>query len=687
MAEPGGGAQRATSKDDLLAALPDMIFRVSGDEIFLEFHGGEQDLALPPEQFLGRKVREVIPGPVAELLLAAAVRARATKQLQVAEYELPPASGHFFEARVVTASHGDSLFVIRNITEGRKAETALRQATVLLEAVASVQAEFISGTAPEVFDRMLALALRLTGSAFGVVGEVVPGPDGRPSLHVHALTDIAWDEPTRSYLREHADRGLDFANLDSLLGAALVTGTAVVANDPAHDPRSAGLPSGHPRLHAFLGAPLLYAGRLVGMIGVANRPGGYDDALTAWLDPFFNACASLIEARRAETRRRAAELERAELERRLTLTDRLSSLGTLAAGMAHEINNPLAFVGANLELVAEALRAPELPPLAAAGALEAVEDARVGADRIRRIVQGLQAFAAPDRRARVTLTLPSVVEKAAALVMNEIRHRARFVREDAGAPAVHADEGGLTQLLVNLLLNAAQAIAPGCEAANEIRVVTRTEGGRAVLEVRDTGEGIPPAHLERIFDPFFSTRGPGVGTGLGLSICHAIATAHGGDLSVESSPGTGTVVRLRLPPAEAPRVTPEPMGAAEAPSRSRVLVIDDEPLVLATTARVLQSEFETEALGDAREALARIGAGVRYGAILCDLMMPNMTGMAFYQALCQVAPELAARCAFLTGGAFTDDARRFLETVPGRTVEKPFDVSALRDLVRRLASS
>lgn len=200
----------------------------------------------------------------------------------------------------------------------------------------------------------------------------------------------------------------------------------------------------------------------------------------------------------------------------------------------------------------------------------------------------------------------------------------------------------------------------------------------------DTGEGIEPEHLPRVLEPYFTTRSPGAGSGMGLSICHAIVDAHAGTLSVQSTPGKGTVVKVLLPAAEGAAAAPGPGRAAAAPRR-RVLVVDDEPRVLATTARLLRAEFDVDVAGDGRAALERIRGGGRYAAILCDLMMPNMTGMAFHEALRQEAPDLADRCAFLTGGAFTAEARRFLEAWPERTLEKPFEVAALRDLVRRLA--
>ncbi|HET9553954.1 MAG TPA: ATP-binding protein [Anaeromyxobacteraceae bacterium] len=686
MADPGG-AGRVGGGADLVSALPDMYFRVGADEVFLEFQGGRHDLALPPEQFLGRRVRDVMPPAVAGALLDAAARARQTGELQRVEYELPLRGGRqVFEDRVVATAQGDTVHVVRNVTERRLAEESLHEATDLLHAIASVQGEFIAGDPHGVYERMLGLAIQLTRSELGFAGEVVTGPEGAPLLRVHAVTDLAWSEPTRSWLRERAAAGVDFTNLRTLFGAVVTTGATVIANDAASDPRRGGLPPGHPEIGSFLGVPLTAGERLVGAVCLANRIGGYQAPLVDRLGPFFAACASLVEARRAEERRRREAQERAALEKRLAQADRLGSLGTLAAGVAHEINNPLTYVRANLELLGEVLAGLALPPEVAAEVGDALADARTGADRIRHVVQGLQAFVTPRDAGGGPVALPDVVDRAAALVMNELRHRARFEREDAASPPVRGEAGRLVQLVVNLLMNAIQAIPAGQGDAHAIRVTTRAEAGLAVLEVRDTGRGMPPEVLPRVFDPFFTTRDPGAGSGLGLPVCHAIASAHGGDIELESEPGRGTLVRVKLPaappePGEAP--APEPAGGAG--RRRRVLVVDDEPLVLATVARLLQPEVEIDGLADAREALSRLEGGARYDAALCDLMMPGLTGMAFHDALAARWPELAARCGFVTGGAFTDEARRFVERWPGRTLEKPFEAGALRALVRRLA--
>ena len=210
------------------------------------------------------------------------------------------------------------------------------------------------------------------------------------------------------------------------------------------------------------------------------------------------------------------------MEAKFALADRMSSLGTLVAGIAHEINNPLAYVMANLDVIADELdgiRAGSPVEARIAGLSEMVADARVGADRVRQIVRGLRAFSRADDERRTVLDVRKVIDVATKLAFNEIRHRAKLVTDFGDAPFIHADEGRLVQVFVNLLVNAAQAIPEGNADRNEIRVRTRThQSGAALIAVEDTGAGIPPAIMGRIFDPFFTTKDVGEGTGLGLSI-------------------------------------------------------------------------------------------------------------------------------------------------------------------------
>jgi len=238
--------------------------------------------------------------------------------------------------------------------------------------------------------------------------------------------------------------------------------------------------------------------------------------------------------------------ERRELDRRLALADRMASIGTLASGVAHEINNPLSYVLANLRFLAGEL-AQHHSGEAEAEARTALTEAIEGAERVRRIVRELNGFARP-RDEPGPVDIEGVLDRAATLASNEIRFRARLVKDYADVPRVRGDESRLGQVALNLLVNAAQSIPPGQPTENEIRILTREESdGRVLVEVRDTGCGIDAELQGRVFEPFFSTKPVGVGTGLGLSICHGIVSSLGGEIALESQVGRGSTFRVLLP--------------------------------------------------------------------------------------------------------------------------------------------
>ncbi len=377
--------------------------------------------------------------------------------------------------------------------------------------------------------------------------------------------------------------------------------------------------------------------------------------------------------------------EKRRMESRLLLADRMASVGTLAAGVAHEINNPLAFILSNLDFALEEVRRTGVE----GELLRSLEDAKDGGVRVREIVRDLKTFARPTEEAYHHLDVRRVLQSAVGLASNELRHRARVVVDPGDVPPVLADEHRLAQVFVNLLINAAHAIPEGNIQANEVRVTTSTASdGSALVEISDTGAGIAPEVLPRIFDPFFTTKPVGVGTGLGLSICHGIVAQLGGEIRVESTLGEGSTFRVRLPAAAAAAETAprpaDPVRAKPPGRRGRVLVVDDEPLVGRAVWRMLAPHHDVVVLTSARAALDRLAVDAgSFDVVLCDIMMPDMTGMELHVQLSELAPGLAARTIFLTGGAFTPTAGRFLERIPNPRLEKPFEPQALRDLVAR----
>jgi PAS domain S-box-containing protein len=382
------------------------------------------------------------------------------------------------------------------------------------------------------------------------------------------------------------------------------------------------------------------------------------------------------------TERKLAEEALRRAEHTAELADRMASLGMVAAGVAHEINNPLAAVMLGLELVVTKARLR--PDEAVAG--EALDDALLGLDRVREIVRDLRVFARADDDRRVPVDVNRVLASTLRMAAGQIRDRANLVTRFAAVPAVIATQARLGQVFLNLLLNALHAIGDDAPVRNEIVVATSTDAaGRVVVSIADTGGGIPPELQAKIFTPFFTTKDVGVGTGLGLSICHRIITGLGGDIEFTSVVGRGTEFRVTLPAdAEArPSDSGQLPAAAVARRRGRVLVVDDEPAITSALVKTLGDRDDVAGVSSASEALARIAGGARFDVILCDLMMPQMTGMELHAELTRIAPDQARRLVAMTGGAFSPEAREFL--AGGRlAIEKPFDLVRLEAVIAEL---
>jgi signal transduction histidine kinase len=373
--------------------------------------------------------------------------------------------------------------------------------------------------------------------------------------------------------------------------------------------------------------------------------------------------------------------ERRRLQAKMVETERLVALGTLAAGVAHEINNPLAYVMANRDYVALALDRGE--PLRYEPLRDALSEMRDGCERIRTIVQDLRLLSRASDEEEIGVDVRRVLDSSANIVMNEIRRRARLTRDYEEVPTIRASAPRLGQVFLNLILNAAQAIPEGRAGQNEIRLTTRVTGEDVIVEVRDTGTGIPAEVRGRIFDPFFTTKDVGSGTGLGLSISHNIIRNLGGEISVESTPGAGTTFRVRLPVARGGAERSLPSHIRPAAGRARILIIDDEPMIGAMVVRVLGDRHRVEAVTNPDAAIARIARGERFDAILCDMMMPEQSGADVHAAIEKLAPDQAHHMIFLTGGAASERAAAFLAE-PGRIViDKPFSLEGLEERVDR----
>lgn len=384
--------------------------------------------------------------------------------------------------------------------------------------------------------------------------------------------------------------------------------------------------------------------------------------------------------------------DRKRLQRQLLVADRMFSLGTLATGIAHEINNPLACVMGNVSVVREALEAgEEASPEGKTELLAALGDAYEGAERVRKIVLGLRSLSRADEDRRVEVQLAPLIERAMQLAGNELRHRATVVTEFAARAAVLGDEGRLTQVVVALLVNAAQAMPAGRAQNNTISVRTSDGEGHVVLDIEDTGVGISASVLPRVFDPFFTTKAVGSGAGLGLSICHGIVTSLGGQITVESTEGHGTHVRVVLPASPVRVVEPAAAPAAGAAGEVQsVLLVDDDQRVALALRRMLERHGlagEVTLVASGAEALSRLRGGRRYDAILCDVMMPEQSGLELYDQIRVLDERQAGRLLFITGGAFASELQRRLEELGRPCLSKPIQLEELRRVIAELAAA
>ena len=378
---------------------------------------------------------------------------------------------------------------------------------------------------------------------------------------------------------------------------------------------------------------------------------------------------------------------RKEMENKLTQSGLLASLGSLAAGVAHEINNPLAYILANLQHLATEIDGSQLSPEVKASLQEVLTESLEGARRTRAIVRDLSSLSPREQTAPEPVDVRAVLQSCINVATNEIRHRATLVRDLAEVPPVMGDRTRLAQVFLNLLVNAAHAIPEGRASAHRITVRTRLESTQGVVQVdiADTGCGIPIANRTRIFEPFFTTKSLGHGTGLGLSICRGIVTSLGGDISVASLPGGGSTFTVSLRPApshlEPPQRPPAPGEVPESERTARLLVIDDDPGVARALRRALLQQDVTMAIG----GLAGIAAFERehFDVVLCDVMMPEATGMDVHRRLGELRPGAQLAIVFVTGGTFTEEARAFLEAIPNPRISKPFEVEDVRAAVRR----
>jgi PAS domain S-box-containing protein len=662
--------------------------------------------------------------------------------------------------------------------ERLQAETELQQSNQILKAISSIQTQFLTDAKPAIlFDGMLEHLLELTQSEYGFIGEIHLVEDGnpvmgesymkfrgRPYLKTHAITNIAWNESTRAFYAENAPKGMEFHNLQTLFGAVIVTGEPVIANSPSDDPRRGGLPEGHPPLNAFLGVPFYKNGEMTGMVGIANRKGGYNEDVVHYLRPFLDTCSRVIEAYKSDRQRQQAlakireqaalldvatdaimvrslddrilywnrgaediygwtkaeatnkfayellyrefpaelnktqqtvidrgewqgELkqvtkadkdvivqsrwtlvrndagqpqsylvvktditEQKQLEAQFLRTQRLESLGTLAGGIAHDLNNILAPILGFAKLLP--LKLPDVDDQTKSFFKIMENNAQRGTALVKQILtfsRGLEG------------------EKGIVQVRHLIAEIAQIIGEtfpksielEINAPktlwTVNADVNQLHQVLMNLAVNARDAMPDGgkltIEAENFLvdssyaRLhLEAAEGDYLLITVTDTGVGIPPEIIDRIFEPFFTTKEIGRGTGLGLSTVIGIIKSHGGfiDVTSQTRGQRGTTVKIFIPASKTAASTTAENDEFPQGNGELILVVDDESSMLEVTKATLETyNYQVLTADNGIEAIALyVRHQQNVSLVIMDIMMPGMDGKTAIRTLKQINPEL-----------------------------------------------
>jgi PAS domain S-box-containing protein len=591
--------------------------------------------------------------------------------------------------------------IARGLSEQRRAARELQRTNELLEAVHSIQLRYISEDDPRtLFDTMLSQVLRVSDSQFGFVGEVLVDGEGQPFMRTLALTNIAWDDATRRrYDAQYAD-GLEFRNLDTLFGRVMTTGRTVISNDPAHDARRGGLPPGHPPLEKFACVPLDMAGRLVGMIGLANRPEGYDDALLAELDTLFSACAGVLAGHQEFCRRRAAEESLALAKERAEAASRAKS--DFLANMSHEVRTPMASVLGYADMLLE----PELSP---ADRDQALQGVRRNGEHLMHLIDDILDLSKIEAGKLVLESVPVAPRS----MLHEVLSLHRGAATERGV-MLHAEINGLTpreirtdpvrvrQVLVNLLSNAIKFTPSGGKITLRMFAERIPDAAaNLVMAVEDNGIGMSDRQMEHLFQPFqqadsSTTRRYG-GSGLGLSISKRIVDALGGTISVESRVGAGSTFTVRLPIGAESAAQPwehgQPVGwdsLTRSPGSNRpaassihgtVLVAEDSPDIQRIVARLLKSAgLDVEVAEDGLRAIEAVGRR-HFDLILMDMQMPRLDGYGAASSLRRSGyggPIVA-----LTAHALHEDRERCLRAGCTDYLAKPVDRQTLLDCVRR----
>jgi PAS domain S-box-containing protein len=589
------------------------------------------------------------------------------------------------------AAPAGSMLIARDVTARRKAETDFACSHAMLSAISRAQTRLIHHAGrDEVFGSLVRDVLAITESAFGFVAELGAGPDGTPCVLSFLPSESTWKYSTQTFRDACAAPGRRSATLPDVLADAARTQRVVILNDAPGSGDAARPPDGHPVVENLIVVPCLNGDTLVGLIGLANRRGGFDREIAELLAPAAITCANMFEAIRERQRHERAEEERRRLATQMQHAQKLESLGVLAGGVAHDFNNLLMVMLGNVDLALDGL-----PPRAAAR--ESLVEVGVAGRRAAELTRQMLAYSGKGKFLTQPVDLSELIRSTSEMLRVAVSKNASLRFNLASSlPPVDGDPAQLQQVILNLAVNASEAIGErsgvialitaakhrsGADLSNQWLQSELSDGWYVSLEVTDTGAGMDPDIISRMFDPFFSTKF--VGRGLGLAAVLGIVRGHKGAIDVQSSEGQGTTIRIHLPvSARVIDALPAERVAAHIPAGSgTVLIVDDEEGVCVLGKRMLERlGYAVLSAPDGEAGLEAWAAHREHvRCVLLDMVMPRMDGIETFRILRERAPDLPI--IVTSGYGESDVAHRFVGQNPSAILLKPYDMRALGEVL------
>lgn len=526
------------------------------------------------------------------------------------------------------------------------------------------------------FKDILNYALKLTSSEYGFIGEVLyKKEDNSPYLKTLFLTDISWNEETKSLYENTSKNGFIFDNLNTLFGEVLQTGKKLITNTPQTHPKRGGLPVGHPPLRNFAGLPIFYKGSMTAMIGIANANFGFNDSEMDYLNPFLDVIGEMINHFKL-----TEELEKQKLI--TNHTTKLASIGELAAGIGHEINNPLAIIKGQIEITKNNLMLNnQLSVDIETRYLKIIKSI----ERISHILQGLRNFSRATETEMEVFDFNQLASETVDM-MKDLYHgeQIEFQISIKSQIWVLANRGKLQQALVNLITNAKDALHN--VENKKISIFANNSNSIFILKVKDNGCGIAKGLHSKIFDAFYTTKEVNKGTGLGLSLIYNICKDHHGHISVNSDVGLGAEFILELPIIasidQKTKFVNKNSIKFSIGKKLNVLIVDDEVdlrEILSDYLKDLNCNVESAENGE--EALSLLkDKNNSFDLIISDIKMPNLNGIELFKEIQKL--NINIPFVYSTGGVnndLSDVKNLYLEIL-----EKPYNVDSLAKILNKI---